>query len=364
MRNISKYRYEYQKKDIELSPGQTRIIRLCVEWSIKVHDPIADLQRVISACPGSNLNPYTEAVHIFAWFLKLKAENRGRNIWRYEPNSRFDFSHSLLSWWRNTRRAEGMELASKNQPHFKDALAWFKAQELKDEKEKPSPDLWSEVKNNHDSDAYRQMSVLRAEYTGEDLTDRFLPFLDAIGYRSIPYPESMDRLITFWDLGRIKPDLAEFIKVESFGLAVTIRILQNGGELEKLFRNSIENQARNLLIEAGEFHPLDNQTNQPAEHPDPAGEQEEEFITDNLQKVRVRLKDSRIPRIGYVLTSSDSESVIRLNAPLQNGSMTVTISNDRITKVEAKQKTNQPSPELQAQLDRIINEHRQRISSP
>ena len=348
---ISEYLYKYQEKDISLTKGQTRIVRLCCEWNIKVSDPVADLQRVIDACPGSNLDPYYESVHIFAWFLKLKAENRDRNIWRYQPNSRFDFSHALLSWWRNTKRAEGMEIASKN-PHFKQALSWFKSQEAKDKKSEQKPDLWSEVRKYPDSQIFSEMSARRAEYTGPDLSDRFNLLLEAIGYRKLSWLESLDRLITYWDLVRIPKDLAGFIKIESDSLETPIRILQEGGTLERYMRLSLtghENQATKEQIQP--------------ETKEDKPEAKEEFDASGLQKVRIKMPNTRIPFYGWILSKDQASSVVRLSAPLQNCENMVTIPNERITLIETKKKALPPSPKLQAQLDRIIYEHQQRQST-
>ena len=353
---MKEYLYEYQYQNIDLSPSHTRFVRLCSEWNIKVNDPLSILDRVIEACPDSKLDPYYESVHIFAWFLKLKAENRDRNIWRYQPNSRFDFSHSLLSWWRNTRRAEGMELASKNQPYFQQALDWFKAQEAAEKAEKPSADFWHEAKKDKSSAAYMYLSPIQNEYNGPDLSDRMNSLLDAIEYKKAEWPESIDRMISLWDRDLIPADLAEYIKANCFGLSSPISILQAGGEVEEIFRSGIKRTIK------APFQTDENSRPKEAQ-PITIVEEEEDFDPTGLQKVKVRLENSRIPRIGYILSESDANAVVRLNGPLQNGDTVVTISNDRITKVKSAEKKNQPSPELQAQLDRIINDYRQRIST-
>ena len=92
-------------------------------------------------------------------------------------------------------------------------------------------------------------------------------------------------------------------------------------------------------------------------------EAKEEFDASGLQKVRIKMPNTRIPFYGWILSKDQASSVVRLSAPLQNGENMVTIPNERITLIETKKKALPPSPKLQAQLDRIIYEHQQRQST-
>ena len=102
MKSFEEYQYIYRKNGVDLSLGETRMLRLCCHWSISIHDPIKELRRVIQAAPHSTLNPFYEAVHLMAWCTKLKAEGNDQRIWQYRPGTSVHFPSALNQWWTRT----------------------------------------------------------------------------------------------------------------------------------------------------------------------------------------------------------------------------------------------------------------------
>ena len=356
MKSFIEYIYEYEKRNIQLSISQTRIVRLCCHWNISVSDPIAELERVQKACSDSSLNPYYEAVHIHAYLLKLKAEGHDGRIWRYRPGTNVNFSTALLSWWRRTKRDEGMQLASRN-PFFPQALAWFKSQEAKEQRTEQPPDSWEEVSKYPESIAFDEMSAARKQYTGPDLSERYNKLLSAIGHKTLSWPETLDRLITYYDLGRIPQDLIAFIPTQSHHLSTPIRILVENKQLSILMRQSVE---RSLRKNDPDWHESPQTTTKPEEQ-QPEEHQEEEFDATGLERVRVKLPGFRVPLFGWLMSSDEGKATIKLSAPVQidgqSLSDVVTISVKQITILKQKKKKISASPVFQKQLEKILHEH-------
>ena len=363
MNSLSKYLYIYKEKNHKPSLSERRLLHLCVKWSISVHDPISELNRVIAASPGSTLNIFYEAIHIDAWFSQLKAKGEDGRIWQYRPDSRLDFSHKLLVWWKNTKRDEGMELASKN-PHFSASLQWFREQE-KTEKVENEPDLWEELKDYPDSRAYQTVKAFRDEYEGEDIDKRFQSLLTRIGFREAEYQEILRRLIDFYDHQRIPPDLCAYIKTRSAGLGSTISIMQKGGKLANLMRDSIngryrDQQAAPALKEEGVIvtsgHCSDIMIDPIIPEP--------EYDLSKLTMVRFRLPGVRMPLVGWIIADVDDHCTVKLAGPVdipgQGVSHSVTIERDKLTAIGMEKHTAPPSPELQEQLARVINAYSER----